>query len=233
MTITCQAGLPRLRVASHCASMSSTASLFLRQFMRSPTTIGAILPSSPALAQAMLAPIDFATARTVVEFGPGTGAFTSEIAKRLRPGCRYLGIELNPTFTHNLTARFPKLGFVNASAADLTHILAAQDIDGVDAIVCGLPWATLPVSLQQAVFAAMDRALVAGGVFVTFGYFQSLVMPAAQALRRRLRHEFADVRRSPVVWANVPPAFAYICRKGKQAFLSPGGHSLAGRLQDS
>ena len=80
--------------------------------------------------------------------------------------------------------------------------------------MCGLPWATLPVSLQDTVFAAMDRALVPGGVFVTFGYFQSLVLPAAQALRRRLRRDFAEVSRSPVVWANVPPAFAYICRKG-------------------
>ena len=212
--------------------MTSSATLFLRQFMRSPTTIGAILPSSPALAEAMLAPIDFGTARTVVEFGPGTGAFTSEIAKRLRPGCRYLGIELNPVFARNLTARFPRLGFVNGSAADLARILAEHDIDDVDAIVCGLPWATLPVSLQQAVFAAMDRALVPGGVFVTFGYFQSLVMPAAQALRRRLLREFPDVRRSPVVWANVPPAFAYICRKRKQAFLAPGGHTVAGRLQE-
>ena len=212
--------------------MTSSATLFLRQFMRSPITIGAILPSSPALAEAMLAPIDFGAARTVVEFGPGTGAFTREIARRLRPGCRYLGIELNPAFVHNLSVRLPQLGFVNANAADLTRILGDQDIDDVDAIVCGLPWATLPVSLQQVVFAAMDRALVPGGVFVTFGYFQSLVMPAAQALRRRLRHEFADVRRSPVIWANVPPAFAYICRKGERAFLPAGGHSLVGRLQD-
>ena len=64
-------------------------------------------------------------------------------------------------------------------------------------------------------FAAIDHALVPGGAFVTFGYFQSLVLPPTWALRRRLRQEFAQVTRSPVVWANVPPAFAYICHKGK------------------
>lgn len=193
--------------------MSGTGKLFFQQFARSPRTIGAVLPSSPALAHTMLAPIDFHSARAIVEFGPGTGAFTHQIAARLRPGCRYLGVELNPTFTRNLAARFPHLEFVNRSAADLTEILADHGIGSVDAIICGLPWATLPVSLQDIVFAAMDRALVPGGLFVTFGYFQSLVMPAAQVLRRRLRQEFADVSRSPVVWANVPPAFAYICRK--------------------
>jgi phosphatidylethanolamine/phosphatidyl-N-methylethanolamine N-methyltransferase len=190
------------------------------------------MPSSPALARAMLDPIDFAAARVIVEFGPGTGAFTQAIAMRMRPECRYLGVELNPAFTQALARQFPDLEFVNRSAADLTEILQEREIGHVDAIVCGLPWATLPVSLQDIVFAAMEQALSPGGLFVTFGYFQSLVMPGAQVLRRRLRHEFADVRRSPVVWANVPPAFAYICRKERQAFLAPGGHPVAGRLQE-
>lgn len=193
----------------------TAAGLFLRQFARSPLTVGAVLPSSPALARVMLAPIDFASARVIVEFGPGTGAFTAHIAHRLRPGCRYLGIELSSAFTRALTHRFHSLTFANGSVADLTDILAKHDIAAVDGIVCGLPWATLPVSLQDRVFAAMDGALRPGGVFVTFGYYQSLVLPPAWALRRRLEGHFDDVTRSPVVWANVPPAFAYICRKGK------------------
>jgi phospholipid N-methyltransferase len=193
--------------------MTRSAALFLRQFVRSPRTVGAVLPSSAALASAMLAPIDFASARTIVEFGPGTGAFTRAIAARLRPGCQYLGIDLNPEFVRALAADFPRLTFVRGSVADLTQILAASGIESIDAIVCGLPWAWLPIPLQQTVFAAIDRALVAGGVFVTFGYLQSLILPGAWALRRRLGRSFARVGHSPVVWANVPPAFAYICRK--------------------
>jgi phospholipid N-methyltransferase len=187
--------------------------LFLRQFAHSPRTIGAVLPSSAALARSMLAPIDFTTASTVVEFGPGTGAFTRAIAARLVPGSRYLGIELNAEFAGELGRTFPGLTFVRGSVADLPSILAAQGIASVDAVVCGLPWATLPMSLQRTVFAAMDRALVPGGVFVTFGYLQSLILPGAWALRRQLRLNFAEVTRTPVVWANVPPAFAYICHK--------------------
>lgn len=161
----------------------------------------------------MLAPIDFAEASVIVELGPGTGAFTAEIAHRLRPGCRYLGIELSAHFADTLSGRFPQLTFVNGNAADLTKILAAHDIPAVDGIICGLPWATLPTAFQEPVFAAIDRALTPGGVFVTFGYYQSLILPPAWALLRRLRRGFANVRRSPVVWANAPPAFAYICRK--------------------
>ena len=193
--------------------MTRPAALLLRQFVQSPRTVGAVLPSSAALARAMLTPIDFASARTIVEFGPGTGAFTRHITARLAPGCRYLGIELNPEFVRGLAKAFPSLAFVHGSVADLTQILATQGIGPVDAIVCGLPWATLPISLQETVFAAIDLALAPGGVFATFGYLQSLVLPGAWALRRRLRRNFAEVGRSPVVWGNVPPAFAYICRK--------------------
>ncbi|HET7884393.1 MAG TPA: methyltransferase domain-containing protein [Acetobacteraceae bacterium] len=194
--------------------MSRTAGLFVQQFLRSPHTVGALVPSSVALARLMLSPIDFATVRTLVEFGPGTGAFTREIAARLPAGCRYLGIELNPRFVHSLSVAFPGLAFVHGSVADLAHILGTHRVGPVAAIVSGLPWATLPITLQEQVFGAMDRALTPGGLFVTFGYLQSLVLPGAQALRRRLHHSFAEVRRSRVVWGNVPPAFAYICRKG-------------------
>jgi len=201
-----------------------TATVFLRQFLRSPRTIGAIMPSSPALARTMLAPIDFTLARTIVEFGPGTGAFTREIAARLAPGCRYLGIELNPRFVHELTRRFPQLLFVHGSVTDLTAILAEHRVRTVDAVVCGLPWATLPVSLQESVFSAMRAAMVPGGIFVTFGYLQSLVLPGAQALRRRLRREFADVTQTSPIWGNVPPAFAYICRTRGLTRLGPAHH---------
>jgi phospholipid N-methyltransferase len=199
--------------AQRLGRMTRTTTLFLRQFVKSPHTVGAMIPSSPALARAMLAPIDFAAVRTIVEFGPGTGALTREIAARLPPQCRYLGIELNARFIHSLAAAFPRLDFAHGSAADLAQILAVRGAGPVDAIVSGLPWATLPISLQDRVFAAMEVALAPGGLFVTFGYFQSLVLPGAWALRRRLARSFAAVRRSPVVWGNVPPAFAYICRR--------------------
>jgi phosphatidylethanolamine/phosphatidyl-N-methylethanolamine N-methyltransferase len=187
--------------------------LFLRQFVRSPRTVGAVLPSSSALAHAMLDPIDFTSARTVVEFGPGTGAFTREIARRLAPGCRYLGIELNGRFAAELARSFPDLRVVHGSVAELARILGEYGVPSVEVIVCGLPWATLPVSLQQSVFAAMDKALAPGGVFVTFGYLQALLLPRAWAFRRRLRHKFREFAHTRVVWRNVPPAFAYVCRK--------------------
>jgi phospholipid N-methyltransferase len=184
---------------------------FLNQFRNTPRSVGAIAPSSRALAEAMIAPIDFEAAKVIVEFGPGTGVMTGAIVKRLGPQTRYVGVEINQTFCETLTIRFPHLHFFNRGAQDIKEILHGLDLQSVDAIVCGLPWASLPMDLQARIMAAILDVLKPGGAFVTFAYLQGLVMPAAGMLRRRLRAQFTEVKTTKVIWHNLPPAFAYVC----------------------
>ncbi len=193
--------------------MRGSAGLFISQIWRAPRAVGAALPSSRGLAREMVAPIDFGKVRTIVEFGPGTGAFTGEIAARLASGARYVGIELNGEFCAHVRRQFPALDVVEDSVENLERILDERDIASVDAIVCGLPWASLPLPVQERAFAAIERRLAPGGLFMTFAYLQGLPFPGARALRRRLSESFSSVTRSRIVWANVPPAFVYICRK--------------------
>ena len=161
----------------------------------------------------MLAPIEFGQATRIVEFGPGTGPFTAEIGARLKPGDRYLGIEINPAFCDALRRRFPDLAFVCDSAERLSAIAATHGIAPIDAIVCGLPWASLPLDVQARIFAEMRGCLRPGGLFVTFAYLQGVLLPGARALRRRLAAEFDSMTRGAIVWRNIPPAFTYICRR--------------------
>jgi phospholipid N-methyltransferase len=186
---------------------------FLRQFVAAPRHVGAIWPSSPSLARSMLSPVAFATADTIVELGPGTGAVTTEIAKHLTPNTRYLGIELNPAFYRGLKHDFPHLDFANSDVAEFDALLSHRGLRQIDAVISGLPWASLPVSLQSAVLPSVARHLSPGGVFVTFAYIHGLALPAAQALHVTLRRHFPLVRRSKPVWLNVPPAICYICGK--------------------
>ena len=186
---------------------------FFGQFWRSPRTVGAVLPSSRALSAAMVNAIDFGSLRTIVEFGPGTGVMTADIAERLGPTQTYIGIELNEMFYRELVQRFPQLQFFNESAVNLTDILRRQGITEIDAVLCGLPWASLPISEQESILGAMLRALRPGGVFVTFAYLQGLLLPGAWALRRRLKANFSAVTTTNIVWGNFPPAFAYVCRR--------------------
>lgn len=147
-----------------------------------------------------------------MEFGPGTGAFTRAIAPRLRPGSRYLGIELNPNFCATLARAFPTLDIANANVTDFESLLDARGISTVDAIISGLPWASLPVALQDAVFPAIARRLSPGGLFTTFAYLHALPFPAARTLRHRLQSTFKSVTLAPPTWPNLPPATCYICK---------------------
>ncbi len=186
---------------------------FLRQFLQNPRSVGSIAPSSRNLGEAILAAADIERRATVVEFGPGTGAFTTLIHERLQPGQRYIGIEKNQRFATFLSERFPNMTFVCESVEKLHSIADKEGITSIDAIICGLPWASLPLIVQDGTFEAMRRLLAPGAVFCTFAYLQGLLLPGARSLRRKLNNEFDEVTRSSVVWLNIPPAFFYVCRR--------------------
>ncbi|HSZ73188.1 MAG TPA: hypothetical protein VK779_00090, partial [Rhizomicrobium sp.] len=52
---------------------------FLRALIARPKNVGAIAPSSPALARAIAAQVDPAREGTVLELGPGTGVITEAL----------------------------------------------------------------------------------------------------------------------------------------------------------
>jgi phosphatidylethanolamine/phosphatidyl-N-methylethanolamine N-methyltransferase len=190
-----------------------STSQFVQEFLKDPRSIGAIAPSSSALAQTMLTAADLGTRTTIVEFGPGTGAFTKGISAQLRPDQRYVGIEQNAGFATALAEKFPHLTFVCGSVEDLREIAARSGIFTIDAIVCGLPWASLPLTTQAKTFDAMRMLMSKNSVFATFAYLQGLLLPNARALRARLDAEFSNVTSSPIIWRNLPPAFVYKCRR--------------------
>jgi len=161
----------------------------------------------------MLAAAEIERRTTIVEFGPGTGAFTALIHKKLRLDQRYIGIEENSEFVDLLRRRFPDFTFVCDSVEQLQSIATNAGIKAIDAIICGLPWASLPLVVQDRTFEAMRNLLAPGAVFCTFSYLQGMLLPGGRSLRTRLSKEFNEVSTSPVVWLNIPPAFFYICRR--------------------
>ncbi|MER6175257.1 hypothetical protein ABT130_28725, partial [Streptosporangium sp. NPDC001681] len=82
---------------------------FLREFLRSPFTVGAVAPSGEPLADLITSPISRDGDPLVVELGPGTGAFTGAIQQRLAGRGHHLAIELNQRFADLLAARYPQV----------------------------------------------------------------------------------------------------------------------------
>ena len=80
--------------------------LFLGKFLRHGTKIASLAPSSPWLSRATVRPIDWGTARVVVELGAGTGPITKVLAESAPPSCRVLALERDPDFARLLRERF-------------------------------------------------------------------------------------------------------------------------------
>ncbi|MEX2217032.1 MAG: rRNA adenine N-6-methyltransferase family protein [Phycisphaeraceae bacterium] len=186
---------------------------FLWQFLRHPTKVGAVWPSSKRLARAMTDSINWKTADVVLEYGPGTGIFTEQIVQAKQPATRFLAIELNPSLASILQQKLNNVEVVVDSVANVVDICKSRDIEKVCGILCGLPWASFPESLQRDILDAMFHVLKPGGQFATFAYRQGVWLPAGRRFRRMLDERFGKVECSPTVWRNMPPAFVYRCTR--------------------
>ena len=187
---------------------------FLRAFAQRPFATGAIAPSSRHLAAEMVAGSELASASTVVEIGPGTGALTRAILDELSPDALLLAVELNPDFAVHLQATLPaRVKVVNGSGEHLDQFLQGCGRASADCVVCGLPWANFGRELQQRLMDGVLKGLRPGGCFSTFTYLHAVGLPYGRRFASMLRANFANVERSPLVWKNLPPAFVYHCRR--------------------
>ncbi|MEV4357689.1 class I SAM-dependent methyltransferase [Nonomuraea sp. NPDC004186] len=193
--------------------MPNDSALFLGQFFRAPTTIGAVAPSSRWLASAVCAPIPERGEPTVVELGPGTGPFTAEIQQRLGGRGHHLAVEVNEPMARLLAARFPAVDVVNADAARLGELLAERGLQQADVVVSGLPWAAFPQELQHALLSAVTSVMSPGAAFTTFSYIHAIPLSSARRFRALLAERFEEVVPGRTVWRNTPPAFVFHARR--------------------
>ncbi len=179
---------------------------FIRGFAARPRQVGAVMPSGRTLAAAMVGGLKLRPTGSVVEFGPGTGSFTQAVLNAQPAGGRYLGVELAPEFVSHLRERFPDQDFAQASAADAFDLHADRGLPPADAVLCGLPFASLPAQVQDGVVHAADRLLARGGTFRTFQYRHAFHMVNAKAFRARMDALFGPGQCVAKVLRNVPPA---------------------------
>lgn len=184
---------------------------FLASFLRHPTQVGAIAPSGAGLAAAMTDWFPWHDARNVVEYGSGTGVFTAAILECLHPQASFFAIERAHELAQTTRQRCPSVTVYEDSVTNVAELCQRAGMEHVDAIVCGLPWASFSASLQDDAIEAMFSVLRPGGRFATFAYWQGVVLPAGRRFSARLHAHFTSVERSQTVWKNLPPAFVYRC----------------------
>jgi len=180
---------------------------FFGKFLRNPGRVGSIMPSSRYLAEAMAADLDLEPGDLVIEYGPGTGPMTMVLADSLPSGVRYLGIERDTHFHQLLEERFPYLEFHHGSVVDVAEILRDRDLPKARAIISGLPFASLPKDVQEAIARSTQEVLTEDGEFRTFQYVHAYGLPAARRFREVMDRLFGSCTRSQPVLRNVPPAY--------------------------
>lgn len=183
------------------------------QFLLNPFTVGAVCPSSKELACEITSCIGLEKVSSVAELGPGTGALTGMILEKMSDNGKFFAVELNESVIEEFRKKFPKVTIYNESAVLLKKLALRENLENIDVIVSGLPWASFPSQLQDDLLDAILETLPSGGVFTTFAYLQGRLLPAGKRFRKKLDLHFSRVEKSRVIWKNIPPAFIYRCWK--------------------
>lgn len=187
-----------------------SALTFAREFVRDPVTLGAVAPSGRALARLTVEAAAIEAHHVVVELGAGTGPMTREIVARHADN-PFVALEPNGELARLLRQAHPDVRVEQRFAEDLPAILADWGHPVAHRVVSSLPWAIWSEPLQDRTFDAICRVLHPEGRMVTFAYLHAQVLPAARRLRDQLRRRFRSVERTRVAWANLPPAFVFVC----------------------
>jgi phospholipid N-methyltransferase len=194
------------RFAPKSNNILMTQLSFFLAWLANPLRVGAVSPSSPALAHAVTAEITPESA-PIIELGPGTGVITRSLLARGVPEDRLALIEYGAEFARTLARRFPRATVLRMDASRLREIeLFAGERAG--AVVSGLPLLLMPPRKVIAVLEGAFDRLRPDGAFYQFTYGPE--SPVSRAILDRLG---LKVSRSGRTLANVPPATVYRIRR--------------------
>lgn len=203
---------------------------FLNGYIRHPHAVGAVAPSSRALAAAVCEPLRNADHPVcVLEAGAGTGAVTRYLGRLLTDKDELDICEINHDFAdiieHDVLSG-PAFAKMRARERVRLLRLPIQSLPGnkrYDFVISGLPLTAFELQDVEQVFAVIRRVLKPGGVFSYFEYQwlrRTSRMLALGKSRDRLRavnsyltqnlrrHKFAGKN----VFLNLPPAHAHHLR---------------------
>ena len=180
---------------------AGTSARFLLHYLRSPAIIGAIVPSSAALARAMSR-----HARGyahILEFGAGTGTITQQLAHDHGEPCLTI-FELDSRLARALARRHAQATVWDGCLHERADIVLGQPADCV--AVSSLPFRSLPASVRVPTIEVVEAFLTAHPERMLVQYTYGLRPPFDVSTPRLAwtRHDR--------VWTNVPPASVWTLR---------------------
>jgi len=178
--------------------------LFAKNFLQHPKMLGSLIPSSRFLVDRLLNKVNWARARTVVEYGPGVGTITGNILSRMGAEARLVVFEMNEDFVRYLKRAYPdpRLHVVHGSAETVQRELDRLKLDGADYIISGIPFTTMPVELRDKIMHESREALNPGGAVLVY-QFTRAVLPYLRTHFNQIDQDFEP--------RNILPARLFYC----------------------
>jgi Phospholipid N-methyltransferase len=186
---------------------------FMAAILRRPKELGAIAPSSKALARRAAVRVPASGSPVVVELGPGGGVITDEIRSRLPRSGRLIAVEASGEMVRHLRETRPWLHVIHGDARQLTKFMRDEGLDRADSIIATLPWTVLGDEAQIDLLRQITRLLAPDGTFCTVLTLTAWPLPIARRFRQRLGAAFGEVETTRPVWGNIPPAMLYVCAR--------------------
>ena len=185
---------------------------FLKLWLKKPTSVGAVMPSSKSLATAMAQEVDLSADGYVVELGGGTGNITAALLSAGVEPERLIVVEQEASLCGVIADRFPHVKVICGDACELDSLLANAGVDQVKAVVSGLPLLSLKEGDCWKILSRVFQVLQQDGNYVQFTYGPRSPIPRAMATAMGIAG-----RRSNWILDNLPPASVWCYRDARAA----------------
>lgn len=182
-----------------------STSTYVKAFLKDKD-VAAVTPSSSFGTRRVCRSIDFKRARTVVEYGPGTGVFTRYLLDRMPEEAHLLAIEANERFVSVLKRELndPRLTVCKGDVRNVQSWMDEYDISEADYVVSGIPFSWLDREARLNLMRQTHEALRPDGMFLAY---QTIWQPNAH-LKHPAQEYFAAVE-TDVELLNLPPMRIY------------------------
>lgn len=206
---------------SSIRSFFTDSFVFMKTFFVNPTSVGALIPSSPFLANAITKYIKRKGAPIkVLEVGAGTGSMTGKILKKLKKDDILDAIELDSNFCELLNNKFKKSKNIKVNCLS---ILDWNPGYRYDYIISGLPFNAFDSDLVQLILKKYEELIKPGGIISYFEYI-ALAKIKLFFLRGKEKDQFSKTITTTTkfrsefefdeekIFANMPPASVHYLR---------------------
>ena len=173
---------------------------FIGRLVAKPKLVGAIAPSSRALANAIAAQMP--KSGPILEIGPGTGVATAALIERGVSPEQITAIEYDQEFARLIAQRFPRVKLIRGDAFDLNATLGNRELFA--GIISGVPLLNHSLERRKAFLQGLLARLKPGAPLVQFSY--GLHPPVAAP-------SGVSVKLAALVLFNLPPARVWVYRK--------------------